>query len=281
MKTFAEQKEFFDTQWPAMREAAEKAGAQGVIEHIRSFSDDLERRVLFVFARMGLAMQDWEGKGFDPYIEVCDAGIAELCDQARAAGDAGDGKVFAQRLSGAHIISYNLAADLADCWPGDDDPRTTAHFERGLKAAEDCLSWCEPGNIDGLSMDWWVRGMHQLSLGERTGALAAWEKSFEYARKSAEAQGGPEVVTGEVTAEAAFAVILGSGYVGLANAVLGRPGGFEQFEQAVGVFTSQMPDENLRDDATFGIAQLQCVQGKYLKSTPPGLDPDEGEVAQG
>jgi len=268
MKTFAEQKAFFEANWPALREAVESGGAPAVISYIKGLEDDLERRVLFVMARMGLVMGEWKDKSFDPYIEVCDAGINEMLAQARSTGDEGE---RAKRINGAHIISYNLAADLADCWPGDEDPRTPEHFERGLKAAEDCLGWCAPTMIDGLSMDWWVRGMHQLSLGQRTGAHASWEKSLEYAQQSAKAQGATE----EVNVEAAFSIILGSGYVGLIKAILGKEGGFEQFEQAIGVFTSQMPDENLRGDATFGIAQLQCVQGKYLKATPPGLDTGE------
>jgi len=268
MNTFAEQKEFFEANWPALREAVESGGAGAVIEYIKGLEDDLERRVLFVFARTGLVMEEWEGKGFDPYIEVCDVGINEMLAQARSTGDEGE---RVKRINGAHIISYNLAADLADCWPDDEAPRTDAHFERGLKAAEDCLGWCAPTMIDGLSMDWWARGMHQLSLGKRTGAHASWDKSLQYARQSAEAQGS----TGEVSVEAGFAIILGSGYVGLIKAILGKEGGFEQFEQAIGVFTSQMPDDDLRGDASFGIAQLQCVQGKYLRSTPPGLDTGE------
>ncbi len=276
MKTFAEQKEFFEANWPAMREAVESGGGKAVIDYIRGFEDGLERRVLYVFARTGLVMQDWEGKGFDSYVEVCDAGIAELIDQTRAAQEASDYETVTHRRRGCHIISYNLAADLADCWPGDEDPRTRAHFERGEEAAHACLGWVEAENLDARSMDLWVLGMHQLSLGKPEEALGSWDGSFHYAKQSAEAQGG----TGEVTAEAAFSVILGSGYVGLANAILGKESGFERFEQAIGVFTSQMPDEDLRGDATFGIAQLQCVQGKYLTSTPPGLDPEEGEVVQ-
>jgi len=264
MKTFQEQKEFFVAKWPAIREAVEAGGGRAVVEYIKGFEDDLERRVLFVFARTGLVMEDWEGKSFDPYIEVCDSGIAEVIRQARGAGDE---ETQARRINGAHIISYNLAADLADCWPDDEAPRTQAHFERGLKAAEDCLAWCNPTKIDALSMDWWVRGMHQLSLAKRTGTQASWEKSLEYAQASAKAGG----MTEEVSTEAGFGIILGSGYVGLIKAILGKEGGFEQFEEAIGTFTSQMPDEDLRGDAAFGIAQLQCVQGRYLKSTPPGL----------
>jgi hypothetical protein len=268
MKTFAEQKEFFEAHWPAMREAVEKGGGGAVVDYVKGIEDDLERRVLFVFARMGLVMGDWEGKNFDDYITVCDAGINELLAQARSTGDE---EIRQQRINGAHIISYNLAADLADCWPGDEEPRTKEHFERGLKAAEDCLGWCAPTVISGLSMDWWVRGMHQLSLGQRTGALASWEKSLEYAQQAVKAEGGTE----EISTESAFGIILGSGYVGLVKAILGKEGGFEQLEQAIGLFTTQMSDEDLRNDAAFGIAQLQCVQGKYLKSTPPGLDMGE------
>jgi hypothetical protein len=271
MKTFEEQKEFFQANWPAMKEAVESGGGRAAVEYIKAIEDPLERRVLFVFARMGLVMDEWEGKNFDPYIDVVDSGIAEMLTQAR---EAEDEESRAARINGAHVLSYNLAADLADCWPGDEEARTEAHFERGLKAAEDCLGWCNPSIVQGLAQDWWVRGMHQLSLGKVAGCEASWEKAFEYSQQVAEADGMPT----EVSPDAGFGVILGSGYVGLIKAIREKPEGFQRFEEALGAFTTQMGDENLRDDAAFGIAQLQTVQGKYLKTTPPNLNPNAGEA---
>jgi hypothetical protein len=255
--TFQEQQEFFKAQWPAMKEAVENTGATGVVKLIEGFDSDLERRVLYVHARGGLVMGDWEGKSFDPYFEVCDAGIAELLAQAAAADD---DETHKAREHAAHVISFNLAADLADCWPGDDAPRTPAHFERGLKAADDCLGWCDPANSQGLSIDWWVRGMHQLSLDRPTDAHESWLRSQEYAVEAAREEGSPA----EVSSAAGFGVILASGYIGLAAAASGDATGADRLDDALAAFKLQLADDDKRDDAQFGIDQLEKVRDKYI-----------------
>ncbi len=257
METYEEQRDFFAKNWPELKAALERDGAPAAVSFIDSFDSDLERRVLFVHARAGLVMDDWEGKSFDAYIEVCDAGTRELLRQAEAADDP---NTAAARQRGAHIISYNLAADLADCWPGDDKPRSRAHFERGLQAAADCLRWCEPDNSQGLSIDWWVKGMHELSLGRPAAARDSWQKSLDYARQAATAQDLPT----EVSADAGFGVILGSGYAGIGRVASGEPEGGAQLEEAMSAFAAQLEDETKRDDAQFGIDQLEKVSSSYL-----------------
>ena len=91
---------------------------------------------------------------FEEQQAFCAASEAAPDDQAREG-----------LLQGASILSYNLSADLADCWPGDEKERTRAHFEAGLAAAKDCVRWREelqnpPGT---LSMAWWAKGMHPRS----------------------------------------------------------------------------------------------------------------------
>ena len=262
MQTFQQQKAFFDGQWDKMKAAAEAGGGTAVAEYILGFDDELERRVLFVFARTGLVMQDWEGKNFDDYITVCDAGIAEVFRQAEAAEDE---ETRAKRRNAAHVISYNLTADLADCWPGDDDPREKRHFERGRKAAEDCLEWCPPDVLPGLSMDWWAKGMHELSLGAPE-AASSFEQSLDLAVKVAEDAG--QVAT--VSPEGEFGVILGTGYLGLARMASGDDAAGALYVAAVSAFGAQLEDEEKKDDAGFGISQLEKVREKVAGSLGSG-----------
>ena len=259
METYQDQADFFKQHWPAMKDAAEAGGSAGVIGFIAGFDDELQRRVLYAFARMGLAMEDYQGKSFDLLIEVADAGIAEFMAQSEAAEDA---ETKAKRIDGANMISFNLAADLADCWPGDEAQREPRHFERGLKAAEDCIRWREelkkpPGP---RSMAWWAKGMHQLSLG-RPDATASFARSLEYAQQAAKDEGSEA----EVGAGSTFAVILGAGYLGLALEISGQEGGQELYDEAIRTFKVQLEDEATKEDAQFGIDQLEVVKGKYVK----------------
>ncbi len=258
MQTFEEQQKFFQSHWEAMKQAVENGGAPAVIEFIAGFKDAREQRVLYFFARQGLAMDEWQGKNFDDYIAVSKAGIRHLLDDAEKADDA---ELRRQRLDGANIISFNLAADLADCWPGDDVVRSRVHFETGLQASEDCIGWREelakgPGP---RSMAYWSKGMHQLSLGEVDGAGESWGKSLDYAMAAAKAQDHPATVS----ATGDFAVILGSGYLGLAQWLQGNDNGELRYAEAIAIFTAQLEDESKKDDAQFGIDQLENVRRKY------------------
>ena len=165
-----------------------------------------------------------------------------------------------KRLNGAHIISFNLAADLADCWPGDAGPRTESHFRRGLEAAEDCLSLCRPDITNGLANDYWIKGMHQISLGDATGAAASFSKSIQNAARAARENGKPDTL-GE---DGAFGVILGYGYAGLALQMAGDPEGAALYQQAIDTFKAQCEDEEKKGDAEFGISQLEEVYAKYV-----------------
>jgi hypothetical protein len=259
MQTFQEQLDFFNEQWPKMAAAAEANGCDGIVEYIGGFDDDLERRVLYMFARQGLGNSEWPGKSLDLLIEVADAGMAEFIRQAEAAPDK---ETRNKRVDGANVISFNLAADLADCWPGDDTPREQRHFERGLKAAEDCLRWREMlGKPAGpFSMAYWVHGMHALSLGDTETAISSFQSSLEYAQQVAAEEGA----TTEISAESTFGVILEAGYLGLARWKAGVDGGQELYEEAIAAFTAQLQDTEKQDDARFGIDQLQTVKSKYI-----------------
>lgn len=260
MQTYQEQLDFFNAQWPAMAAAAEYEGSAGVLEFINGFDSDLEKRVLYMFARQGLGSDEWSAKSLDLLIEVADAGIAEFMRQADAATEKEERN---KRVDGANVISFNLAADLADCWPGDEFPRAQRHFERGLRAGEECLMWREMLGkpAEPFALAFWVHGMHAMSLGDIEQAAGSFQSSLEYAQQAAVEAGAAS----EVVPQSTFGVILGAGYLGLARWAAGEEAGREQYAAALAAFTAQLADEAKKADAQFGIDQLEHVRGKYVK----------------
>jgi hypothetical protein len=197
----------------------------------------------------------------DGYVDVAKAGIAEGFKQSEAASDK---ETAGKRTDYANMLSYNLSADLADCWPGDDVPREKRHFEVGLKAAEDCVKWREELSKGPFpfSIAYWAKGIHQLSLGDNEGALDSFSKSFNYAVEHAKAEG----VNTDVSQEGDFGVILEAGYIGIVEMAGGIEGGKEHYEEAIAAYRAQIdniPDK--KDDAQFGIDQLEKVKDKYVK----------------
>ncbi len=252
MKTFAEQKAFFDATWPALQAAARQGGAEAFLALIDRREDDLEKRVLHLFARQGLVLSEWDGKSLDLAAGVARGSIDRLVDEARGAGAEGDGETVRRRTELANAISYNLAADLADCWPGERPALTEALFEEGLRAAEDCVRWrAELGKGPGdNSMAWWAKGMHLLSLGRKQDAVHGFRQSLALAQEVAET-------------DEDFGVVLGRGYAGLARWIAGEDAGREEYREALAVFGSQLADADTKDDARFGIDQLETVKLRY------------------
>jgi len=185
--------------------------------------------------------------------------MAEFLQQAEAAPDK---ETRNKRVDGANVISFNLAADLADCWPGDEMPREQRHFERGLQAAEDCLKWREMLGkpAQPFSMAYWVHGMHALSLGDTETAISSFQSSLEYAQQVAADEGAST----EIVPDGTFGVILEAGYLGLARWKAGDEGGQELYGEALAAFTGQLEDEGKAEDARFGIDQLETVKSNYI-----------------
>jgi hypothetical protein len=252
---------FPDARWDEMRGLMEEAGPEAVIEFINGFEDDEQRRQLYSFGRFAFAMKEWEGKNLDALVAVANAGIAEGLRQAEAATSAEDS---AKLVDFANVLSYNLSADLAECWPGDTLPREKRHFEAGFEAAEDCIRWREElGKGPGpFAMAYWAKGMHQLSLGDVDGAVVNFKKSLEYNVEVAKEEG----TAAEVSAEAGFGLILADGYVGLAEWVKGDEEGKDRFENALTAFRAGAEKyANKKGDFQFGIDQLEWVKKKFIK----------------
>lgn len=260
METFQEQKAFFEANWPDMRDAAQKGGGVAVVVFIESFEDAKQRRVLYAFARQGLVMGDWPGRDLDEYIFVCRAGIDTILEQATAEPD----DEAAKRLTdSANVISYNLSADLADCWPPDGLVRRQPHFEAGLHAAADCVTWREELGKPAWakSMAYWAKGMHELSLGDAPGSEASWAASLGHAVDDAKEEGQ----VSEVGPEGAYGVVLSSGLLGLAEWSRGSSDGRARYEAAAEAFRAQLGADDRRDDAQLGLDQLETVHERYIK----------------
>lgn len=250
--------ELLDEHWPAIRDAVQSGGGEAVVALIEGQDDPVMHHLLYDVARRGLIFNDWRGKNFDDYITVIDAGIQRLLAEAKAA--TAEGLVDVYR--GLHALCYNLTADLADCWPDDDAPRSPDHHRRGLRAAEDCLRWLEhlPGPGDEpRTRDHWARGIHLLALGDPAAAAEAWELSLSHAEATALAANKPA----EISGDGDFPVILASGYLALIRWIEGDPSAETRFRAAIDAFLDQVRDETRRGSAELGIGQLQKVRTKY------------------
>jgi len=269
MQTFAEQQAFFDAQRTGLCQALVRGGGSAAIDFVLQHPDETQRRVLFVFGRTAFLDRSVPGHDvpakavpvpLDVFVAFADAGIAECLRQAQAASD---DETRQRRIDSANVISYNLAADMADCWDGT-QPREQRHFERGLKAAQDCIRWrleLDKGPWP-FAIAYWVRGMHQLSLGDVDGAVENFRTGLEFSLHVAESSGHSR----DVTADGDFGVILATGYLGLAGMHAGYPWGKEKYSAAIAAFTSQLDDQEKKEDAQFGLAQLQVVERRYLQN---------------
>jgi hypothetical protein len=120
----------------------------------------------------GVLNCNWDG-----HIAVCCAGVEEMLGQ--------------DCVAQANVLAYNLAADLAPCWPGDEMVREVHHSEVGVDLADNCLQWrVELGKgPDAFAIAHWVRGVHLLALECVEDAVEAFGESFDCTIEDAEAKG--------------------------------------------------------------------------------------------
>ena len=245
---------------PAPRPAAEELAAlfeagriEQAVETIMAMEGS-ERLDGFDMAREVWVFAPWEGKDLDDYVVIAGAGIEEAMRQAREATDTEEIRALVDR---ANVMSYNLAADLAECWPGDTLARESGHFERGLSAALQCVEWRlelekEPYS---LYIAYWAAGMHQLSLGRYEQALYTLNQALNQAQQHTIDSG----LQLGLAPRAGFDLILAHGYLGIALEQCGQ--GRSQYDLAVEAFEEgieEYPDR--ADDYAFGIAQLETAR---------------------
>jgi hypothetical protein len=241
--------------WPTLKALMEDEGPGAVVEYILAYENPVERLMVFYFARPAFANRRWEGKNLDDLVVVGEAGIAEALAQAEAAVDE---ETRREKIRWADVEAYNLAADLAECWPGDDLPRESRHFEKGVELANRCLDWrLELGEGHyALGLAFWVRGMHELSLGHTEWAREDFEKALEHSQAHAVEEG----LTADCVRGGEFTVALNTGYLGLALGVQRKGMGSILYHTALGALWGTVADfPEAADDAMFGIEQLEKV----------------------
>jgi len=245
---------FFDEHWPGLRTVLEQAGPEAMVATILERPGDAERIALLRFMRQGMIMDDWEGKNLDTYLVVADTAIEWLSERA-AASDSADREEFLGPLA---ELTFNVAADLADCWTGDGELRRADHFERAAEIAEQSVGLRE--ELDkphgSKALGWWALGYHQLRLDHTDAAVDSMERSLEHARRQAREDGEHD----EIGSQAPFAVLIGAGYLGLARIADGEPSGPDLYAETLAAFRAQLADPERAGDAEFGIAQLQRVE---------------------
>jgi hypothetical protein len=231
-----------------------RSGPQAVIEFIQGFADPTHRRQLYKLAQRTFGQPASENRNLDSLILVVRAGIDEGLRQSEAEPnrDAAD-----DLKNYSNVLAYNLAADLAECWPEDTLPREQRHFEAGFAAANDCLRWrreLRKGPYP-FSIAWWARGMHELSLGLFGEASESFDKALDFGMQAAKSVGQQN------DQETDFNVVLNRGYGGWARKLAGQPGGGEQYQRACERFEqiSATNTGEAKSDAQFGLAQLRCI----------------------
>lgn len=228
-------------------------GPEAVIEFVHGF-EPTERIALYHLARELYVFNQFEGRNLDDLVTVIDFAIEDILGVAREEDTALIRMGF---LDQANVFSYNLSADLAECWPGDTLTRYPRHFERGLSAALQCIEWRYYLEKDDypLFMAFWAAGMHQLSLGRPEEALYNLVRSLNYAEQITVDAGRPL----GLHAGAGFELLLAHGYFGLALMEAGETA--EHYELAISKLEEGIEEyDEYAVDYRFGIEQLEWVR---------------------
>jgi len=159
----------------------------------------------------------------------------------------------------ANVTSYNLAANLADCWFDDERPRSAKHFEAGVKAAKRCLELRVLLNKppQAMAMAYFILGVHEYSLHHFENAETAWVSKLEQEmlfHQSAE------------QAHQNLDVILSHGLIGLARWTL-NVADSKAFTQSISRLDAQRNPENTGEVDLF-ISELEILQEKHGPKAP-------------
>ena len=210
----------------------QRVGPSAVVRFVRRASA-CDRTALWHFVRSAFALREWEGKSLAAITAVCEAGVADMAER--------------EELDEANVLSYNVAADLAPCWPGDDLPRRAEDYHAGLIAADRCIRWREQlrKGADAMAMAHWVRGIHLMGLGRAADAAAA----MTLACRAAD--------TGAADAPAPTTLLLYRGYRALAGITDGETSACRDFETIVAAFEANADDNPVEADGiAFHLGQL-------------------------
>jgi len=236
VRTPEEHKRFFKDHRDELARAATQ-GPEAALGYLRGFPDPEDRESLALYARHALIL------GAEPLLDAYAAVARFGIDDA----------LSREQLDAANVMSYNLAADLADCWPGDETQRTRSHFEQGLEAAKRCIQLREQlgAPADKLATAWWARGMHEISLG------ASVDAAESFARAVA------------IGTDGEFGTMLAQGYLGLARWIGGDEEARARYEGMRDLFEAQAgaDDAELAEDARFGLEQLAKVARRYAPTS--------------
>jgi hypothetical protein len=226
-------------------------GPRGVVSFVQSLPDE-ERLETYSAAQRLFGPRSDTSASLDDYVVIVRAGIDDAIRRSEASSDGARAVALKET---ANIFSFNLLADLAECWPDDTIARERRHFEEGLRAAEDCIRWRdELGKPDDRkAMATWGKGMHLLSLGRHDEAIDAFRTTCALVFGSDSLAAGPE---------SSFDQLLYLGYLGLARIAAGDAEGEAQLATARGGFAAQLGDDAKREDAQFGLDQLAVVERK-------------------
>lgn len=250
-----------NTHLPQLQAVFHEQGAEGVVAFINAFPIFSERKALYGLAQRSFAQND--APDLDALITIVQAGISDCIREAARETTAGNVTEAAKRIDAANIFSYNLAADLAECWPNDQAPRTRQHFEIGVRLAEDCVRWREQlqKGPRPFALAWWAKGVHHLSLGNTAEAVESFRNALHYADLAAAAA--------QIEANRDFGSILASGYLALALQESGDPEGKELFTGACQAFEKLLADGGeSAEDAQLGLDQLNTMRARLAAHAP-------------
>ena len=257
----------FESMWPQLSGIYQVEGVSALIDFIRSREPLLERRGLFLMASQRISSGQDLSRTLDDIVAISRAAIGEFATQAELETDPDE---KSRRLDGANILSYNLAADLAPCWPDDDEPRTLEHYQEGIRCADDCLRWREELNKGPVpfSMAWWALGAHRCGMSDWNGASKAFEMSLEAAREFAResdenTEAGPQ---------ASFSINIATGWLEFARWRSGDKSSYDRFLKVIGAFSQVVQrGEEEQGDALLGIQQLETAAKRLTANESPDL----------
>lgn len=257
METREEQLAFFGQHEAAIVTAAESGGAKAVNAFIAGFEPE-EQVVLYSFHSRPLSIGDWQGKNMATIADVGDAGLDLILKLAAAeTNETRKGTLdFA-----ANVLGYNVAANLAGCWPEDDLPRQPRHYEIGLKAIDVAIDWrtrvgMPAQNLAGV---WWLKGQHQLGLGDYASVLVAWQTAYDYTLKAVDEAGNDSAVSDASSPSH----VVNSGYLGIGHVLNGDQSGMAAYQTAVSLLEEMKDDGTRGGEATMFLGQLTTTWQRF------------------